>query len=282
MRAPIPGPEWAEHLVDVDGIATRYLEAGRPGRPQVVLIHGGGAGAESSGNWRYTVPLLAHEFHLFALDMVGFGGTAKPDASRYSYSQPGRNLHLAGFLRALRLEGASLVGNSMGGATALGVAMEHPDLVSQLVLMGSAGLVAEISEQLKPIIFYDFTLEGMERLVTALTSPRFRASPELVKLRYELSIRPDTRHAYEAMMKWIRDQGGLAYPEDAIRTIKTPTLVVNGKEDVVVPLSNAYRFLELLENSWGYFIPHCGHWAMIETPYDFAAAVSGFLSRGTA
>ena len=279
---PIPGPEWSEHFVDVDGLATRYLEAGRPGRPQVVLIHGGGAGADSSGNWRYTVPLLSHEFHLFALDMVGFGRTAKPDASSYSYSQHGRNLHLAGFLRAVGLEGASLVGNSMGGATALGVAMEHPDLVSRLVLMGSAGLVAEITEHLKPIIFYDFTLDGMQRLVTALTSSKFHVSSELVKLRYEASIQPDTRRAYAAMMQWIRDQGGLAYPEDAIRTVKTPTLVINGKEDVVVPLSNAYRFLELLENSWGYFIPHCGHWAMIETPHDFAFAVRGFLSSSAA
>lgn len=275
---PIPGPEWSEHFVDVEGIATRYLEAGRPGSPQVVLIHGGGAGAESSGNWCYTVPLLAYEFHVFAVDMVGFGRTAKPDAGSYSYSQPGRNSHLAGFLRVLGLEGASLVGNSMGGATALGVAMEHPDLVRRLVLMGSAGLVAEITEDLKPIIFYDFTLDGMRRLVTALTSSRFRVSPELVRLRYELSIQPDTRRAYEAVMKWIRDQGGLAYPEDAIRTVKTPTLVVNGKEDAVVPLRNAYRFLELIENSWGYFIPHCGHWAMIETPHDFAGAVREFLS----
>jgi 2-hydroxy-6-oxo-6-(2'-aminophenyl)hexa-2,4-dienoate hydrolase len=275
---PIPSPDWSEHFVDVDGIATRYLEAGRPGSPHVVLVHGGGAGADSTGNWRYTVPLLQHEFHVFAVDMVGFGRTAKPVSPDYAYSQPARNRHLAGFLRAIGLERAALVGNSMGGATALGVAMEHPELVDRLVLMGSAVLVSEITENLKPIIFYDFTLDGMQRLVTALTSSRFRARPDLVQLRYELSIQPDTRRAYEAMMRWIRDQGGLAYPEEAIRSVKTPTLVVNGKEDAVVPLRNAYRFLELLENSWGYFIPHCGHWAMIETPHDFAAAVRGFIS----
>jgi 2-hydroxy-6-oxo-6-(2'-aminophenyl)hexa-2,4-dienoate hydrolase len=275
---PTTAVQWSEHFVNVDGITTRYLEAGRPGKPPVVLVHGGGAGADASGNWHYTMPLLAHDFRLFAVDMVGFGRTGKPDAASYIYSQQARNAHLAGFLRALGLEGASLVGNSMGGATALGVAMEHPDLVSRLVLMGSAGLVAEITENLHPIIFYDFTLEGMQRLVTALTGSRFQVSPELVKVRYELSIQPDTRRAYEAVMKWIRDQGGLVYPDDAIRTVKTPTLVVNGKEDAVVPLRNAYRFLELLENSWGYFIPHCGHWAMIEAPHDFARAVRGFLS----
>nr|ART35556.1 A24 [uncultured bacterium] len=261
----------------MDGIATRYFEAGQPGMPQAVLIHGGGAGADSSGNWRYTVPLLARELHLFALDMVGFGRTGKPSSAHFTYSQSSRNAHLAGFLRALDLRGAALVGNSMGGATALGVAMEHPELVGRLVLMGSAGLVTEISENLRPIIFYDFTIEGMERLITALTGSRFSASPDLIRRRYEQSIEPSTRHAYEAMMKWIRDQGGLAYPEEDIRSVKTPTLVVNGKEDIVVPMRSAYRFLELLDNSWGYFIPHCGHWAMVEAPQDFARAVQGFL-----
>jgi 2-hydroxy-6-oxo-6-(2'-aminophenyl)hexa-2,4-dienoate hydrolase len=269
---------WTEHFVSVGGIATRYLEAGQPARPRIVLIHGGGAGADSAGNWRHTMPLLAQEFHVFAVDMVGFGRSGKPDAASYVYSQSQRNLHLAEFLRAVDLQGAALIGNSMGGATALGVAMEHPELVGCLVLMGSAGLVAKITEDLKPIIYYDFTLEGMQRLVTALTGSRFHVSPELVRLRYELSIEPDTRRAYEAIMKWIRDQGGLSYSQEAIRKVKTPTLVVNGKEDVVVPISNAYRFLELLENSWGYFIPHCGHWAMIEAPEDFARAVRGFLS----
>lgn len=275
---PVAPPQWSERFVDVDGIATSYLEAGQPAKPQVVLVHGGGAGADSRGNWQHTLPLLAGSFHLFAVDMVGFGRTAKPDAARYTYSQSARNAHLAGFLRACGLRNAALVGNSMGGATALGVAMEHPELVSRLVLMGSAGLVAKITESLQPILAYDFTPEGMQRLVRALTGPRFHATPELVRMRYELSIQPDTRRAYEATMKWIRDEGGLVYPDDAIGRVKTPTLVVNGKEDAVVPLHSAYRFLELLENSWGYFIPHCGHWAMIEAPRDFARAVHDFLS----
>lgn len=275
---PASGLQWSGHFVDVNGVATHYLEAGQPGLPQVVLVHGGGAGADASGNWRYTVPLLADDFHIFAVDMIGFGRSGKPDCANFVYSQAARNAHLTGFLRALGLNKVSLVGNSMGGATALGVAMESPDLVHRLVLMGSAGLVSEITEDLRPIIFYDFTLEGMRRLITALTGSRFDASPELVKRRYELSIQSDARRAYEATMKWIRDQGGLAYSEEAIRTVKTPTLVLNGKEDAVVPLRCAYRFLELLENSWGYFIPHCGHWAMIEAPLDFALAVRGFLS----
>jgi len=78
-------------------------------------------------------------------------------------------------------------------------------------------------------------------------------------------------------MKWIQDQCGLFYPEDALRAVTVPTLVVNGKDDRVVPLANAFRMLELLRNSWGYILPHCGHWAMIEAPQEFALATRDFL-----
>jgi 2-hydroxy-6-oxo-6-(2'-aminophenyl)hexa-2,4-dienoate hydrolase len=164
-----------------------------------------------------------------------------------------------------------------GGATALGLAVDRPEIVERLVLMGSAGLNAEITESLKPIVFYDYTVAGMQQLIKALTGERFMVSDELVRRRHELSIEPDTRRAYSATMGWIREQGGLFYAEDYIRRVRAPTLVVNGKNDLVVPLRNAYRFLELIPNSWGYFIPHCGHWAMLEAPADFIAATSTFL-----
>ena len=78
-------------------------------------------------------------------------------------------------------------------------------------------------------------------------------------------------------MGWIADNKGLWLEEDLMRSIKHPTMVVNGKLDKVVPITSAYRLLELIENSWGYFIPDCGHWAMIEHPQDFAAATLNFL-----
>jgi 2-hydroxy-6-oxo-6-(2'-aminophenyl)hexa-2,4-dienoate hydrolase len=267
--------QWTSRYVDADGVRTHYLEAGDPAAPSVVLVHGGGAGADSTGNWRLTIPALAVDHHVVAVDMLGFGRTAKPED--IEYSQPARNRHLAAFLEALGLRRVPIVGNSMGGATALGVAMHEPELVDRLVLMGSAGLNAQITESLKPIVFYDYTLEGMHRLIEALTGSRFKVSEELVRLRYELSIEPETRRAYTATMEWIRRQGGLFYAEETIARVATPTLVVNGKNDFVVPLANAYRFLELLPNSWGYVIPHCGHWAMLEAPAEFVAATRNFL-----
>lgn len=266
---------YAKKFVDVDGIRTCYLEAGE-GDP-LVLIHGGGAGANSYGNWFATIPMFALHFRTIAVDMLGFGDTDKPDEAGFEYSQQARNRHVAGFIRALGLSGASLVGNSMGGATAIGVAVDQPDLVDKLILMGSAGLNAEITPALQPVLNYDFTREGMIRLIKVLANPDFPITDEMVTYRWQNSVDPAAMRAYKATMQWVRQQGGLFYAEDYIARVSQPTLVVNGKLDQVVTLEQAGRFLELIDNSWGYIMPHCGHWAMIEYPDDFSAAVTSFI-----
>lgn len=261
-------------FVDAAGIHTHYVEAG-DGEP-LILLHGGGAGADSRGNWGATIPLVAKHFRTIAMDMVGFGDTDKPDPTRFSYSQTARIEHLRRFMQALGLRSAILVGNSMGGATALGLAALNPDMVKRLVLMGSAGLNTQIHQDLMPVINYDFTRDGMVRLIRALVNDRFVVDDDLVTYRHSRSLDPDARRAYGAAMQWIRDQGGLFYDPDFIARVRCPTLVVNGKQDKVVPLANAYRFLELIAKSWGYILPDCGHWAMVEHPNDFAQATIAF------
>src|ERR1051325_8857050 len=111
-------------FLEVAGQATHYLELG--GGAAVVLVHGGGAGADSWGNWKDCLPLLAERFRIIAMDMIGFGKSAKPASPSYDYGQAQRNRHLAGFIEALGLGRVGLVGNSMGGATSLGVAISRP------------------------------------------------------------------------------------------------------------------------------------------------------------
>ena len=265
----------ASRYIDVNGINTHYYEAGAG--EALILLHGGGAGADSFGNWRGCMAGFAEHFRVHAVDMVGFGFTGKPDPSEYSYTQQARNEHIIAVIETLGLAPVSLVGNSMGGCTSMGVAVERPDLVDKLVLMGSAGVRAPITEELKAIMNYDYTTDGMVRIIRGLTNPDFVFDDELVNYRHGLSIREDTKQAYNAVMGWIREQGGLYYEDDYMARIGHKTLVVNGKLDKVVPLGSAYRLLELIEHSWGYIIPACGHWAMIEKPEQFTAASLSFL-----
>ncbi|MEN3124166.1 alpha/beta hydrolase [Janibacter terrae] len=254
---------------------THYYEVGT-GEP-VILIHGGGAGADGWSNWMTgSADIFGQRMRAIVPDLVGFGRSDKPDPAAFTYDQDTRNQQLIDFIEALELERVNLIGNSMGGATALGVTMERPDLVANLVLMGSAGYSNTVSPELSTIVNYDFTPEGMRQVVSALTNPDYRASDAQIDYRYQASIDPATREAYAATMAWVRDVG-MAYPHDEIAKIKTRTLVVNGKDDKVCPPDFAYGILQLIEDSTGIFLPRCGHWAMIEHPELFARLTLDFL-----
>lgn len=275
------------HLVTTGEFKTHYLDAGE-GKP-VILLHGGGAGADGWSNWQSTLPAFTKRVRAIAVDLVGFGRSDKPDPANFTYSQAARTRQLIDFIEALGLEKVSIVGNSMGGCTALGVAIERPDLLDNLVLMGSAGLggkrpvpkpdagSAGSAPPIASILHYDFTEEGMRRIVNALTAPGYEAPEDQVRYRYQLVTQPDARAAYEATNAWVRENG-LKHDEADLAKIKTRTLVVNGKDDKIVPVTTAYKYLELLENSTGYILPHCGHWAMIEHPDLFARVTLDFLT----
>lgn len=262
----------ASRFVEVNGINTHYLDIGS-GTP-LILLHGGGAGADGWGNWRGCLAEYAQYFRVIALDMPGFGRTDKPSPDAYAYTQANRNLHLFGFIESLGLDKVNLIGNSMGGATALGLAIEHPERVQKLVLMGSAGLgIANPDPSyMKNLQGYDFTLEGMERIMHAMVGSRHVVDPLLVEYRHEIMQNEDARVAIQHLVK-----SKLTYEREQIASVKVPTLVVGGKEDKVAVLARTYGYLGLLENSWGFIVPHVGHWVMIEAPREFAMFTIGFL-----
>ncbi|WP_066817029.1 alpha/beta fold hydrolase [Sphingomonas mali] len=272
---PVEHHGFASRTIDADGLRTHFLDGGTG--PTLILIHGGGAGADGWGNWRSCLDAYARDFRVLVPDMPGFGRTAKPDPAAYEYTQQNRTRHLLAFMDTLGVDRAHLIGNSMGGATALGVAMAEPHRVDKLVLMGSAGLAIANPDPsyMKNLTGYDYTVEGMRRIVSALTAPGFEIDEKAVHYRHALMQDTAARVALKAIVTQ-----KLTYDRDAIAAVKTPTLVVGGKDDQVAVLARTYGYLELLENSWGFILPHVGHWAMIEAPGEFLAVTSAFLDAG--
>src|SRR5690554_4521465 len=107
-----------QKFIDAGGIKTHYLQSGN-GEP-VILVHGGGAGADALGNWEDTINEFSEHAQVFTLDMLGFGQTEKPNPDHFVYSTDARIDHLISFIEALGLKKVNLVGNSMGGQASLG------------------------------------------------------------------------------------------------------------------------------------------------------------------
>ncbi|CAA9296475.1 Possible alpha/beta hydrolase superfamily, slr1235 homolog [uncultured Coleofasciculus sp.] len=128
--APIPGTYWQWR-----GQSIYYVQAGKKqsGRPPLLLIHGFGA---STDHWRKNIAELKNDFEVWAIDLLGFGRSAKPD---WQYGGDLWRDQLYDFITTVIGQPAVLAGNSLGGYSALCVAAQRPDAVAGLVLLNSAG-----------------------------------------------------------------------------------------------------------------------------------------------
>jgi 2-hydroxy-6-oxo-octa-2,4-dienoate hydrolase len=260
------------------GLRTNYLEDGDG--PPVVLLHGSGPGVTAYANWRLTLPSLARRYRVVAPDLLGFGFTERPADDAYDADR--WTAQVVDLLDALGLDKVSLVGNSFGGGIALRVAAEHPERVDRLVLMGSVGVPFPITQGLDEVWGYQPSLAGMRRLLDVFAYSRDLVTDELAEVRHRASTEPGFQESFAAMFpaprqRWV---DALVVPEPVLRGLPHDTLVVHGREDRVIPLSNAYRLLELLPAAQLHVFGRCGHWTQIEWAEDFNRLVGDFLAAG--
>jgi 2-hydroxy-6-oxo-octa-2,4-dienoate hydrolase len=262
--------------VDAGGIKTNYLEVGDG--PPVVLVHGSGPGVTAYANWRLTMPGLAPAFRVLAPDMAGFGFSDKPGGVADLAAWVGQ---IIGFLDALGIERASVVGNSFGGSIGIRLATDHPDRVDRLVLMGATGISFPITEGLDQVWGYQPSFENMRRILDYFAYSRELVNDELAEVRYRAALAPGVQEAFSALFpaprqRWVE---AITTPEEKIKAIPHETLIIHGREDQVIPLDNAYRLLGLIERSELHVFGRCGHWSQIEWADDFNALLVRFLGR---
>lgn len=264
-------------MIDALGINTSYLEGGS-GEP-VIMLHGSGPGVSAVANWQHNIPTLSHRFRILAPDIVGFGDTERPEDVTYSLRT--WTDHVWAFLDAHGIEKTAIVGNSLGGRIALQMATDRPARITKMVLMGAPGVGMTPTEGLAALRAYEPTHEAMRDLLRNY----FAVNPamitdDLVAIRYQASITNGAYEAYRAMFFDPRHAGAqLGITEDEVRAITTPTLLVHGREDKVVPLHVSITMLGLLPNADLHVFSACGHWTQIERADEFSALVSDYLAR---
>ena len=259
------------------GIETNYHDEGK-GSP-IVLLHGSGPGVSAWANWRLTIPELAKKYRVLAPDVLGFGFTERPKDNRYDMDKWVK--HAVGFLDALSLDKVGLVGNSFGSALALQLATRIPQRISRLVLMGAVGVGFELTEGLDKAWGYQPSIESMRELMGYFAFDRALVTDELAELRYKASIRPGFQESFSAMFpaprqRWI---DSLALPEETLRALPHETLVIHGREDKIIPLSNAYQLHQKIQRSQLHVFGRCGHWTQIEHSKRFNELLSDFFAE---
>ncbi|MGQ4615633.1 alpha/beta fold hydrolase [Nocardia sp. R7R-8] len=278
-RARDSASEPLESTVEHDGYRTHYLQAGSG--PAIVLLHGSGPGATGRANWASTLTSeLAQRFTLIAPDIVGYGTTEQfPEVG---LTHDNRVQHIAQFLRALDLGPARLVGNSMGGSIALGIAAEYPELVERMVLMGTAGVSFPVTREVDQLYGYTPSEANMRGIFELMAYDRSRVTPELVRARFEASRAPVAAERWANMFPAPRQRhiDAAALPFTTLERIATPTLLIHGVHDRVVPLAaTSLRLVEVLPNADLVVLGRCGHWAQVERGEKFRREVARFFSE---
>ncbi|MEO8275081.1 MAG: alpha/beta fold hydrolase [Thermoanaerobaculia bacterium] len=269
-------------LIEVQGQKVSIERSGE-GAP-LVLLHGFG---ESTLSFSAVLPELSRHFDVIAIDLNGFGFTQRPRESS-SYTLAGQERLVLGVLDALHLDRVRLAGHSYGGAISLYIAARHPERVDRLLLIDNA-LPLYASARRSALFRWRWVASLAARTV-ALSDMRVKSGLKAAYFDDSL-VTPQRVREYGERL---RIQGasdalfGLVGPSDEppytldLAALETPTLVVWGIEDTLIPIAGARERSHLLPRARFVELPACGHSPMEECPTPFLAAVLPFLESADA
>ena len=283
-----------------DGYPVRYYDSGpceaattgkgRGDADTVVLLHGGGPGASAWSNFGKNMPVVAQQFRAVMMDLPGYGKSAARPPEGHFVTVAADTL--SGLLDHLAIGKVHLIGNSLGGGTAVRFALGHPDRAGRLVLMGPGGLTLNV--------FAPDPTEGVRRLVEFAAPPgpsrekmaaflrtmvfdQRLITDELIDERFELASQPDALAGMAAMGASFfgeHAEEGMLWRE--AHRLRHEVLLVWGREDRVNPLDGALIALKQLRRAQLHVFGGCGHWAQLEKFDEFNDLSLRFLTGGAA
>jgi len=256
--------------------------------PPVVLLHGSGPGASSWSNFKQNLPALTQHFRCLAVDQPGFGRSEKPEFRDQSFYKVTSNALLS-LLDELGLDKVDFIGNSLGGASALRFALDHPDRTRKLLLMGPGGAAVNIfttvpSEGIKLLNrFYDPPGPSRERLedfIRIMVYDQSLITDELIDERFAVAKDPEvvagSKRAIDSFSRPSEDDQLWR----SLHKIRHEVLMTWGRDDRVLPLDNAFFALRRMPNARLHVFPRCGHWAQVEHQAEFDELAVAFFRRG--
>jgi 4,5:9,10-diseco-3-hydroxy-5,9,17-trioxoandrosta-1(10),2-diene-4-oate hydrolase len=275
--SPTPVPE-GRYARLANGRRIHYLDEGQG--PVVVFLHGSGNGASGYSNFKGNYPALVKAGYRCILpDLVGFGYSDKPADVEYPLSFFVECVKQT--LDAIGVDKYTVLGNSLGGAVALGLALEHPKNVERLVLMAPGGLndLPDYLAMPGMAVMFDTFKPGVQltpELMKAFFIKAFVVNPDrvddaLVRERFELMKLQNPQ-----VMKTMKVPNLTA----RLGEIKCPTLALWGLNENMMPESGILRLAKGLPNCRLVLVPNCGHWVMIEHRELFNRTVIDFLRNG--
>jgi 4,5:9,10-diseco-3-hydroxy-5,9,17-trioxoandrosta-1(10),2-diene-4-oate hydrolase len=276
MNSPdLPLP--LDRFVELDnGLRLHYLDVGSG--PVVVWLHGSGPGASGYSNFKGNYPAFAAAgFRNLVLDLPGFGRSDKPADVRYELDFFVAALH--GFLAKLGVARCTLLGNSLGGAIALGQALAHPETVERLILMAPGGVEERETY---------FRMEGIVRMVDTFA----KGPMGTAEMRHVMSLQVYDPSLLDDEIIAERAAVAPSQPANLFSTMMVPNMTSRlheiaapifgfwGIDDKFNPHTGALKLVENAPDARMILLNRCGHWVQVEHRALFNRSCIDFLTQG--
>lgn len=270
--AELAGAE--DKFAEVNGHTIRYTMQGS-GKP-LILVHGF---AGSAYTWREIIPLLSDRYTVYAYDVLGFGLSDKPSDGRYDMKSQADSL--IGFMDALHLSSATLIGHSMGGIIIGYAALAAPSRIDKLVLIEPGFYSGKIPAFLQYMFFplnrimaRQFYSRGMTERFLLASFLNKSIITEAVVDAYMIASR--TPNALDAMAHMMVTTGAQRY-EGITVNITRPALIVYGEREKGVLPEAAQQINREIRGSVLSSIEESGHYVQEEKPRELAKTIRDFL-----
>ncbi len=276
MTSPtIPLP--TGHYVQLaNGLRLHYLEEGSG--PAIVWLHGSGPGASGFSNFKGNYPeFVAAGFRNIVLDLPGFGRSDKPAVVGYNLEFFVSTLHA--FLAQIGIARCTLLGNSLGGAIALGQALAHPETVEKLILMAPGGVEERETY---------FQMPGIQRMVAT-----YSAGPmDVEAMRHVMQLQLFDASQLDDSLLAERAAVAATQPANLFSTMLVPNMTERlgeiqvpifgfwGSNDQFNPPAGVHKFLDRAPNARFILLNRCGHWVQVEHRDLFNRSCLDFLTKG--
>jgi 2-hydroxy-6-oxonona-2,4-dienedioate hydrolase len=260
-----------EQFITVDGHKIRYLRDGSS-KKTLVLIHGLGASAE---RWELAMPYFSKHYTVIVPDLIGFGRSDKPYVD---YTIEFFAKFLKTFLDEIGIQKLSIIGSSLGGQIAIEYAANNHDSVEKLLLVSPAGAMRQSTPALDAYImaalYPDET--SAQTAFSMMTGNEKKIPPKIIEGFVERMKMPNAKFAFMSTVLGLKNAPEI---DQYLKLIKTPTLVIWGELDPVIPVTYAEQFVKQIQDCRFYKMENCGHTPYVESPEEFASIALDFLSK---
>jgi pimeloyl-ACP methyl ester carboxylesterase len=279
-------------FIDVNGIRTHYVDRGCG--PTVVLFHGAAFAVDAMTTWHFQLEALSRRYRVVAFDQIGFGYTDMPADGIYR-NRLSRVDHAIGFLEAMGIRKAALVGHSEGAFVATRIALSQPTIAEGLVIMSSGGTAPAFGDNrdrkwmAASASLYDYsgTLPSEDAYIAGLGRACFRVPPETeryARAAYRQAVKQGQHKIFSRLPASETDyclytQLQAEHIHPYLKSLAAPTLLLWSKDDPTVPVERGVLLCSMIPQADFYVLSGTRHMIMIDRPHEVNELLSSWLAR---